>query len=189
MAAIPHPAAPSPNRNHLRSRRGFSLAEMMIAMTIGSMVMAMAMGSFMFLTNSFADLFNYAGMNAQSRSSLEIFSREMRMCNRVFVARSDYLEMQVPDADGNQVDIVYSYDPQARVFYRQVGTAPKRAMLRDVITLEMQYFTFRRNATNNPLEVKEVQLEAMMRMRAAKVDTSNHIISARFMMRNKIVAN
>ena len=48
---------------------------------------------------------------------------------------------------------------------------------------------FSRNATTATISVKEVQIEGILERTSLSVSNTNHIISARFMMRNRAVSN
>ena len=61
-----------------RSIRGFKLIEFMIAVSIGSLVLAMVMSLYIFGLRSFGAIGNYTLMDSNSRQALDLMLREIR---------------------------------------------------------------------------------------------------------------
>ncbi len=170
-------------------RSGFTLLEVMISITLGTLVLGMATGGLLFMSRSLTSLTQYTDMSRDSRVALELFGRDVRMATNVFTANSHTLSVLRADADGGAVIVDYFYDPDNKTFSQQTGNEPPRIILRDIDDLLINYFTLRGDPTVNPLEVKEVQLEALMRRTALTAGATNYIISAQFIMRNRFVSN
>lgn len=168
---------------------GFTLVEMLISMTIGAIALSLGLSSIVFLSRGMVGLINYADMNTASRQALEIFSRDIRMGSNVQASQIDYLAFNIQRRSGSADFVVYEYDEDAGILYREFNGNPKTALLREIEDMEMRYFTLRGDPTINPLEVKEVQFEVIMEQRALQLTNTNHIISAQFMMRNRTVSN
>jgi prepilin-type N-terminal cleavage/methylation domain-containing protein len=172
----------------IHTRKGFSLVEVLFAMTIGTFVLGLSVGTILYLSRGMAAMINYTDMNMSSRRALELFSRDIRMGTRVFSCSATSLVFEIPGKTGAMQGIEYRFDATARTFTRIAAGEPDRILLRDIQSLDMRYNTIRRNPTVNPIEIKEVQIEVVMEMYALDLTTTNHIISAQFMMRNKAVA-
>lgn len=170
-------------------RSGFTLLEVMISLTLGTLVLSMATGGLLFMSRSLTSLTHFTEMSQASRTALELFGRDVRMTTNVFIGENHTLSILREDTDGSSVVVDYIYDADNKTFSQQTGSDPVRVILRNVDELEISYFTLRGNPTANPLEVKEVQLEALMRRTALTAGATNYIISAQFMMRNRSVSN
>src|SRR6266478_2005790 len=65
------------------SRRAFSLTEMVVAVAGASILMAMAMGLYIFGLRSFGAIGNYTSMDSKSRQALDLMLREIRQSSLV----------------------------------------------------------------------------------------------------------
>lgn len=181
-------------------RRGFTLVEMLVAMTVGGLVLAAGTGSLLFISRGAASLGNYHDMNMRSRFMLDKFATDSRMAVNVNSASSTQVSMDIYNSTGGFDTVVYSYDATAQSFSRvlypdgDVTAGQSDIILENVVELSFTYFnmiydssTRQLEETTNLLEIKEIQLEALMRLSALNTINSNQIISARYMMRNKKV--
>lgn len=170
-------------------RRGFTLAEVLIALTLCGIVLAISSGSLLFLSKSTAGLGNYQEMNMTSRFALEAFASDARMTVDVNFATPSSVSLDVYNSTGGEDTVVYDYDATAGTFSRTADGKTK-VLLEDVERLSLTYFTLLPDVqATKPLEVKKIQLQAEMRRSALSVKNTNEIISARFMMRNRAVSN
>jgi len=193
------------NANKSNSRKGFTLAEMLMAMTISSFILAGAYASIISLAKGSESLINYTEMNNQCRYALELFSRDMRMAADVlqhdFNKGSLVIERVQPD--GSSIFIRYHYIDDSGTgghFKREEWSVypgnPSFDLLKDdvlmfdVEALELRYYRFNRDVVAlNPLEVKHVEIEAELQRDVLGIVNTNYIVSARFMMRNKDVTS
>jgi prepilin-type N-terminal cleavage/methylation domain-containing protein len=67
----------------VRSERAFTLVEMMIAVGLASIVLAMVMSVYLFGLRSFAAMDNYAQLCGKSRQALDLMSRDIRQATNV----------------------------------------------------------------------------------------------------------
>lgn len=170
-----------------RAKRGFTLTEVLVTLTLSGMVLAASTGSLLFLAKSSRGMGNYQEMNLASRFTLEEFASDARMTVDVVTATTTTVSLEVYNSLGTTTSVSYAYDAAAGTFTRTVDGVTK-VLLEDVEELELKYFTLRRDPTTTPLEVKEIQLQAVMRRNALSIANTNEIISARFMMRNRAVS-
>lgn len=83
-----------------------TLAELMIATAIGSVV-TLGLGSLTFFTTrSFSAMANYVDLDHRSRMALDTMSREIRQANRLTESTSTSLTFE--DSDGGILKYVYS---------------------------------------------------------------------------------
>lgn len=189
-----------------RRTQGFSLVEVMVAMTISTFILASAYATILSLAKGSESMINFAEMNTQTRNALELFGRDMRMARNVLQddwnAHSVVIEKlpasNVPefiryvfipangDEDGHlrrQIWSQYPGDPD-------IHLTNDRVILYDVDELNLNYYRYQQSQVAlNPLETKHIQLEAKLERQVLNLTNTNYIISARFMMRNKDVTN
>lgn len=163
----------------------------MIATTLFLVVGGVAMSSILALTGGSTRLAEYVLMNNTSHRVLETFARDIRMANDVLdhpTATTIRFTRPNWETPGVNDTIRYRYDAKEGVLFRQQNNNSEQAILRNLEDFELRCYNILRNQTNHRLEVKEVQIDAVMARRIVSTRVSNHIISARFMMRNKRVA-
>ncbi len=96
--------------NHNRAR-AFTLVEMMVAVAVGSLLLAALATLYVFSMRSFAAMANYSDLNNSSRYASDIISRDIRSCMKVVSATTIKLELNEPDdTTGNTT---YNYDEVA----------------------------------------------------------------------------
>ncbi len=189
----------------LKSKKGFSLVEVMVAMSLSTLLLASAYATLFSLAKGSESMVNFTEMNSQSRYALELFARDMRMASDVlqddFSAHSVVVNRR--RADGNNQIVRYAFIPASNNmeghFRRQEwdskddypgNPSADRVLLYDVDELSMNYYRYNRDELAlNPLETKHIQLEAKLQRNVLGITNTNYIISARFMMRNKDVTN
>jgi prepilin-type N-terminal cleavage/methylation domain-containing protein len=180
---------------NIKNKSGFSLVEVMVSMTIATFILASSYATLISLSKGTESMVNFSEMNAQTRNALELFGRDSRMASAVIHAREDSFRL-VREMEGNQIEVRYRYVPNSKIFERiQFDNAgnvtERRTILYDVDELFFNYYTARQNQTNGTglADIKHVQLEAKLERNVLNITNTNYIISARFMMRNKHVAN
>ena len=109
---------PSLIRKPGRSRRGFTLVEVMISASLAAFLLTSVITTFLFMGRSGANLQNYSDMESQARRSLEIFAEDVRQASAITWTSSTDITLTV-----NATAIRYSYDSGTRTFSRRVGTA------------------------------------------------------------------
>lgn len=176
------------NRKRKLAKSGFTLVEVLLAMTITGMILAASTGSLVFLAKSTKGIGNYQEMNMDSRFALEDFGSDARMTMEVITAGASILSLDVYNSTGGVSRIIYRFDQDAAALLRTVGGATE-VVLEDVVSLNFIYYDLHGNPTTNVLSVKEVQIRTEMQRSVLRVTNTNEIISARFMMRNRSVSS
>jgi type II secretory pathway pseudopilin PulG len=184
-----------------RSRRGFTLVEIMIGATISVFVLAGVLTSFLMMGRSGYNAANYSMMEAEARRALETFSEEARMASNITWNSTNSVTFTVLASSGSY-RVNYTYDTAtsgatSRCFYRQLGevatsnTNTKRILVRNVTE-----FSFRRYkvingvdyTASNDLETKQIQITLRsVRTGFTTVAATNAVLSARIVLRNKAV--
>jgi len=182
------------------SKTGFTLAEVMIAMSIAMFLLATTYAALFSMSKGSESMINFSEMNGQSRYALELFGRDMRMAKDVFTDSTHgfsssevWITRRADPSTSTDIRVGYEFDDNSRTFTRLVEDSSgnllsEQILLYDVNSLHLNYFRYINNQTAlNPLETKHVQLEAELQRKVLALKNTNWIISARFVMRNKDV--
>ncbi|MGH7955482.1 MAG: PilW family protein [Opitutaceae bacterium] len=185
--------------SHIRDRRngrrpaGFSLVEVMVAAAIAGLVLGGVLTTFLFLGRSGANIRNYSDMESQARKGLELFAEDVRQASAIVWTSSSHLTLTV-----NSASVAYVYSAGVGTFSR-VDASSNRVIMSGITP---GTFTFRSfNVVGNELPLTsaaeltaagsstkqlQISLEAS-RTDQTVVSATNTVLSARFILRNKIV--
>ena len=177
--------------------RGFTLVEILIGATIGSMVLAGVLTTFLMLGRSGANAAAYSVMESQSRRALEELSQDLRMASDVAWNSSTSITLLVPDnyvsTDPAQTNkVTYAYDSSTGYFYRRPGNTSSTSAVTNLIknVSSFSYARFDRvdNASTSNVTTKRIQVSMIVRTASVTVvGATNNILSASFILRNKPV--
>ena len=172
-----------------RRASGFTLTEMLVSMSIASMVLGAVFSALLFISRSCVAAADYSDMDREARAGLEVFAREARMASGVSDFSANGVRLQVPTATGSYL-VDYTYVPEDGAFYRAYGTSEQRTLITGIDGFVLRRFKLQQSAATNDLETKQLQLELRaVRFGPARPFASNNVISARYVLRNKIVSN
>lgn len=170
------------------SSRGFTLAELMLAITIGGIVLGGAMTSVNLWARSAMAVGNYADMSGSCRRALDTFATDVRMANDVTVSTANTFTFTAFNAGTSSVTVSYAFDDTNDTLTRTYdGTS--RVILENVDQFSLSYSDLTLSATTNPLSVKVVQIKAILQKKVINLTNTDEIISARFMLRNRRVSS
>ncbi len=170
-----------------RSRkRGFTLAEVLIAVSISSVFMSGITSSYIFIFKSSLGMSQYIEMSTQSQIGLERFGRDMRMAVDVSAATSTAITLEVQGESGTST-VQYIYDSSSKSLNRIDGSW-NLTVISNIESLSFRYYNLLGNTTTNPVEVKKIQLEALLEKTVFEVKNTTNIVSAKFMLRNRKVS-
>jgi prepilin-type N-terminal cleavage/methylation domain-containing protein len=187
-------SAPSDPR---RRRHGFTLTEVIVATAVSALVLAGVCATFIAAARGGMRIGSYNRMLQESRTALDLVARDIRTASDISWASGEKPE--------NEFRLTRPHQPTVR--YRlsggqllvQEGTAAERVLVRNVVEGKVRYYRIdgseiipdpSRTPSVNPLEVKLVRVELLARAQVATTaDTSNYLISASFILRNKKVTS
>jgi hypothetical protein len=188
-----------------RRQDGFTLAEVLIASTLSTFVLAGVLSAFITIGRSGFLASSYSEMEAQTRQALSIFGDDARKAANLTWNNSQSITLAVVTATAATVPITYAFDsdsssPTYQCFYRVIGdassTEPRRVLIRNVAP----DFTFQRfkleqpttsdNTASSDLETKQIEIRLRaQRSGTTAVAANQSAISARYILRNKRVSN
>ncbi len=165
----------------------------MIGAGLGAFLLAAVLSSFLFMGRSGANLRNYSDMEAQARTALELFAEDVRQASAVTWNSNVSLTLTV-----NSASVVYEYDSSTGTFWRRVSGS-SRALVTGVTSGTFLFTAYNVNGTSLSLAsasdcttassgTKQIQIS----LQASRTDTTvvaatNTVLSARFILRNKVV--
>jgi Tfp pilus assembly protein PilW len=138
---------------HRRRTAGVSLVEVLIAVTIGTIV-ALGLGAFsLFTGRGFAGLMNYTELEGQSRSALDKMSKEIRQTARL----TDYTSNKLVFLDYDAKTLTFEYSPSSRVL-----TRAKDGLTNNLLTEcdTLNFGIYQRNTTNGTYDQYPTSVEA-----------------------------
>jgi prepilin-type N-terminal cleavage/methylation domain-containing protein len=171
-------------------RQGFTLAEVLIASTLSSIILLGVLTTFLFVGRSAANLRNYTDMEAQARKALAVFAQDTRQASAVAWASANSVAMIVNGAaitydfssgrftrtrNGVKVTLLNGITQFNFLAYSITGTA-----IPDISS------TAGRASANS--RTKEIQISLSAARTAQTLTTATNIVlSARYVLRNKTV--
>jgi prepilin-type N-terminal cleavage/methylation domain-containing protein len=193
MASMTTSTARREADRHCRKRRGFSLVEVLLAMSISSLALAAVLSTVTFIARSSVSTTDYAEMDREARTALEIFARDVRMAS----GAPDFVEdvsvnLVVLNSSGT-TSVNYTYVSGTATFYREYGESGQQALIKNIEPGSFHLTRYSiadvdgvQQKAENPLETKQIQLQLRsVRTGPAKAFASNNVVSARYVMRNK----
>jgi hypothetical protein len=166
-------------------------------MGLSTVVLAGVIQTYLTLTKSGLNVGSYAVMEAEARRAIETAAQDFRMASSVYFNHAESVTLTIPEnyaTYGNQV--TYAYDnattgPTAGCFYMQPGdylsTATKTILLRNVVQLEFHRFDRLNLETTSSSNAQRIDLRITASMTPGnRAASSNHIVAASFMLRNKL---
>ncbi|MBI5766296.1 MAG: prepilin-type N-terminal cleavage/methylation domain-containing protein [Verrucomicrobia bacterium] len=177
---------------------GFTLVEMMVAAGLSGFILVGVLGTFLMIGRDGYNAASYSIMEAEARRALETFSEEARMASNIVWHSANSVTFRVAGASSYLV--TYTYDsstsgPTAQCFYRLPG-GPSSTSDKLILVRNVREFSFRRYkvingvdyTANNDLETKQIQITLRsVRQGVTTVATTNAVLSARVVLRNKVV--
>lgn len=184
---------PSPaNKPGRPAAAAFTLAEVMIAGSIGAVVLMGVLSTFLFLGRSQANVANYADMEHQAREGLEYFAQDVRQASELHWNSATNMTIRVKGVDvtyafnsgdftrtiaGNTATLIEGISDFAFSGYMITGAAVDMS---DLSTAA------KRAAASSVTKQVQISLRAT-RSSTTVTTASNTVLSARFILRNKRV--
>lgn len=193
-----------PTNSSFRSKRpaGFTLAEVLIAAGIGSIIMLGVLSVFIHLVKTGVRTGHYSGMEAQTRLAFEQLGIDARMSNKIISNFTSgaitSFTLTIPNSDlSAEAQYTYVYDtsnPQNKKLVLVPGNNPAGTTGRRTLITNIKNLTFLRYNSSSVLiptstvsddTVKHIQISiSVSRAGSGVVEASQVIRSSAFTLRN-----
>jgi hypothetical protein len=164
-----------------------TLVEVMTTLGLSTMVFSAVTSSSLFSGRSMAALANYADLDARSRSTLDLMSREIRQARKLTAATERSLSFQ--DRDGHA--LAYQYNPEAKTL---TCTQDGRATTLLTGCTFLKFNTYQRTPVGGSFEqfppgtvdqVKVVQMNWVCERHVMGLANTESVQSAKVVLRNQ----
>lgn len=187
---------PALDRRRDSNRRAFSLVELLVATTLGAIIMGAILSSFLFMARAGLSLQYYSDLETQARNAIETFAQDVRIASDVTWNSQNSITLTTAASSGGG-QVTYIYNPANGTFTRQQispAVGPVLTLISGISTFEFTAYSIATNpvdltnlvaAGNN---TKQIQISLRAERTHATLNTAtNKVISARFILRNKRV--
>lgn len=194
---------PATNRRRTRSlRAGFTLVEVLLATAITAIAMSAILATTMAIARAGFRVDQYAEMENQSRKCLELFAQDARMAKSIAWLGTNSIQLTIPVDDTDTLPPLvrtYTYLPDEHRFVRVTG-ANTENLLTGVDEFLLMGYKVDGDSAFDPAapptdwsvvnnDTKQLQLSiSCVRTQGPQVRSSQKVISARFILRNHLVA-
>lgn len=150
---------------------GFSLVELMFAMSLASMVMAAVISSYLYLGRNLTRLVNHQQMETQNRRALAMLNQDTRMAMDVSVSpdsqgRANAFSLTLPGGSNPDFTVTYTYNPGAKTLARNAtggGHAGNLTLISNLSVADAPKPLFRfldkqASYASNKLSVKQIEV-------------------------------
>ena len=184
--------------------RGFTLVEVIISATLGSILMAGVLSAVLMIARSGYLLNNYIEMEREARSALETVAVDARITEKISWHRESEtspltgITLTPPSGAGDAVR--YDYDSTKGELQR-TESGNTRVLVSGIQSLTFMAYKY---SNANPVMIdpadastsdlngvtKMLQISlSSVRSRSSLVDATNNVVSARYVLRNKVQTN
>lgn len=196
-----HTTTPTPRLERRRRSRGFTLVELLVSSTLSGIILAGVLSAVLMINRSGYLLNNYIEMEKQARNALETFAVDARVTQNITWARASATDpltaLTLTNPDGDSVG--YSYDSAAGTLTRTAPDGKVTVLVSGIQSLTFTAYKYAEPGTHTAIdpsvttidslqrETKMVQISlSAVRSRSSLADATNSVVSARYVLRNKI---
>jgi len=193
MIIITPRPAPWPHNARRSSRLGFTLVEVLVSATLATFVLAAVLSTFVFLSRSGISLQFYSDMESQSRQGLELFAKDLRQASASQWNSKVEVRLTVDNAL-----ITYQYNSSQGTLSRHDASGTQ-VIISGIVDNTFTFQAYNISGHELPLNTaddltqasegtKQIQISMeAARGNRAMVLATNTVLSARYILRNKIV--
>lgn len=173
----------------LRSSRGFTLAELLVGLTLSSMLLLAIMSSYLFLGRNLTRMGIHQTLEAQSRRALSFLAFDMRMARTVSSATSTAVTLVRPEGT-----VTYTYSGGSLTRTASFGINPTLVLFDNGQSFAFSYYTAsggspvsQVNSQIVPFSVKQIDVAFSLAegVLESGTRTAFRSASARFVLRNR----
>ena len=133
-----------------RSNRGYTLAEMAVAMGVFSICGIALMSVYFFAITSFASMGNYAILDKSNREAMDLLTREVRQAIQV----TSYSTNSITVVNGDSLAVTYLFRPQTKQLIRSASDGSYKVLLDDCNLIN--FSLFQRNPVGGSYDIYPV---------------------------------
>ena len=174
--------------NQKDSRKGVSLIELMVAVTLMGIIMTAILSSYMTLTRSAIAMGNYSEMSEKSRYALDVFSKDIRMTSAMTSFNATSLTVTALYGPSDTRTIVYTYDAVNDTLTRTEDSVAE-ILLENVTSFTFKYYNTADLETSHTLEVQKVRITAELSKKILHLTHTHDMVSGKFMIKNHRLTN
>jgi Tfp pilus assembly protein PilW len=173
----------------IRSGRAFTLLETLIGASIGSLIAAGVLTTYIFSIRSFSAISNYVEIHRSGRSAVDYVSRDARGVSSVYSSSSSNLVVKIPTAFDNTGSVIsnktVTYSYSSGILWRTDSSTGKTTGLASNV-VQLTFSLYDRLGSNTVVlsNAKGVQLNIKLRKTVTNQIQSEDYLSARLDMRN-----
>lgn len=150
-----------------------TMVELLVAVGIGSVMMASLASLSVYTSRSFAAMVNYVDLDKASRSTLDLMSKEIRQTKRLISGDTQRLVFE--DHDGVQLE--FRYNSTNRTLRRLKSGYPSKVLLTGCD--ELKFSMFQRNPMEGTYNVYPTATAATCKMVQLRWTCSRDLIRSR----------
>lgn len=124
-----------------KTRRAWTLVEMMVAVGVFSLSGIGLMGLYLFSVKSMASMYNYCLLDQYNRQAMDQLTREIRQATMVLNYTTNSISIQAANDDGSTSTVSYSFLPSTQKMLRTSSDGTTKVLLNDCSLLSFQLFT------------------------------------------------
>jgi prepilin-type N-terminal cleavage/methylation domain-containing protein len=179
-------------------RRGFTLVELMVAATLGALVLTGVLATNLELLRSGVRVTQYAEMSAQVRRGLQQLEMDLRSASAITWNSASDITLTLPTSDGSTRQVTYAWTSATQSFFMVPGassaaTTGRLYLVKGIPALSdgsagVTFSRYNRDggtaSTDTATKCVQVSLN-VLRTSAQTRRTTETAVSARFILRNK----
>jgi type II secretory pathway pseudopilin PulG len=125
-----------------KTRQGWTLVEMMIAVGLFSLVGMALMGTWVFSVKNMASMYSYALLDQYNRQAMDQLTREIRQSKNVLAYSTNSITILTANDDGSDGPrVTYSFSPSKKKMIRTSSDGTSKLLLDDCSLLSFQLYT------------------------------------------------
>ena len=148
------------NAHRPRAARGFTLTELMVALSLAIIVIAGILAAYLFLGRNLTRLVNMQQQEAKSRRALQYFTRDMSSAIQLTTSTDSQIVLTMPTS-GSNTSVTYTYTAGAdgTGTFTRTDTSGTTTMLTDLTAFDFDYYNESGSAiaSSTPQSVKAVE--------------------------------
>ena len=167
---------------------GFSLIEVIIVMSLSSIIMTSLSSSLLTIMKSNYSLSNYSDMNSNANRVRYSFAEDVGNASSITYLDTENFIINIPEKFGGKTyEVEYKYDSLEKTLIRKLSKSQSNLMY-GVEDLKFTYYTTTGKQTNKNIDTRLVQLDATLKRRNGLQD-NKYTVYSRHKMHNKRIGN